>query len=85
MAFSIALGSLIFVNSRQAEVKGSFYSTAVFPVLSSICIGCSLGLFKKAARAERRAGPSFVTTFTFHVSFAVVLLSPYLKYPSLAQ
>ena len=85
LVFSLALGCIIFISSRQVEAQGSFYPDTVFPVLSSICIGCSLGLFKKVALAERRAGPSFVTTFTFHLTLAVVLLSPYLKYPSLAQ
>ena len=54
------------------------------PIFGAVCIGSSLGLFKKVAQAERRAGPRYVNSFVFFVSFALVILTPYLKYPSLS-
>ena len=57
----------------------------MMPLFGAICIGSGLGLYKKVALAEKRAGPRFVTSFVFFVSFALVILTPYLKYPSLAD
>ena len=54
------------------------------PIFGAFCVGSSLGIFKKVAQAERRAGPRFVTSFIFYVSFALVILTPYLKYPTLS-
>ena len=58
--------------------------TAMMPLFGACCIGNSLGLYKKVALAEKRAGPRFVTSFVFFVSFALIVLTPYMKYPSLA-
>ena len=52
--------------------------------ISAICIGTSLGFYKKIAKSKSRASPRFVTVFVFYVSFTLVVITPYLKYQSLA-
>ena len=81
-ALITTLTCLFLLNLFQTEA----ISVTIVSLLaiSTICIGTSLGVFKKIANSKSRASPRFVTAFVFYVSFALVVLTPYLKYPSLA-
>lgn len=59
--------------------------SAIFPIFGSIWIGFGLGIFKRLAQAEQRASPRIVTAYLFYVTLALVMITPYLKYPSLAN
>lgn len=74
-----AIGVLLALGGQESVTM------SMMPVFGALCVGSSLGLFKKMAQADKRVGPKFVTTFIFYASFALVVLTPYLKYPSLAQ
>ena len=76
---SLALASLW-------QVGGSALPLAILclPIIGSILIGFSLGMFKKLALAQRQASYRFPSAFVFFTTFMMVLLAPSLKYPSLA-
>lgn len=82
IALALTVAALFLMTKGQAEPK---YMATMLPVLGAFCTGSSLGIFKKVAQAKRRAGPRFVTSFIFYVSFALVILTPYLKYPSVSS
>ena len=76
------LASLILFGKWN---EGDVTLTAAYPIFGSVLIGSGLGIYKKIAMAENRVTPGrFVTAFLFYVTFMLVLLTPYLKYPSLA-
>ena len=81
------MGKLLFELVVLIAIFAGFYllNSQFTPIISSMCIGSGLGLFKKIANAERRVSPRFVTSFIFYVSFALIIISPYLKYPILAH
>mmetsp|Transcript_2453 Transcript_2453/g.3393 ORF Transcript_2453/g.3393 Transcript_2453/m.3393 type:complete len:101 (+) Transcript_2453:512-814(+) len=55
------------------------------PILSSVLIGSSLGIFRKVAQAQTRASYRFPTAFIFFVQLAMVFITPSLKFPSLTM
>lgn len=71
---------LIDANWGVSDAKLS----VLLPMLSSVLIGSSLGIYRRLALAEQRPSPRFPTAFIFYVTFALVLLTPLLKYPLLA-
>ena len=80
LSLAITIAVLMSVSSEQAMMA------TLVPIFGAFCVGISLGLFKKIAQAEgNRPAPRFVTSFIFYVSFALVILTPYLKYPSLGS
>ncbi len=56
----------------------------LMPVTSSITLGIGTGLFKKISLSEIKASQRFPTAFIFFVTFAMVVISPIFKFPSLA-
>ena len=54
------------------------------PIIGSLLIGYSLGMFKKLALAKRKASSRFPSAYIFFTTFIIVILSPSLKYPSVA-
>jgi hypothetical protein len=86
LTFVISVGCLILLHQDSlndpAKPVDMFY---LMPITSSIQIGVGLGLYKKICHSEVRASPKFPVSFIFFVTFAMVVVSPIFKFPSIAH
>ena len=82
---AIVITSLIFLEKWQEGAQINFSPNVIFPILGAICIGTSLGLYKRIQMAQKRVSPEFTTVFIFYVAMTIILISPILKYPSLTS
>lgn len=75
----------LFLSEKFVLNDPAVTLSVAYPIIGSIWIGSSLGIFKKLALAEKRASPRIVSAFVFYITFALILVTPYLTYPSLAK
>ena len=85
VTLSIVIFCLAYTEKQMILDPTEVTLSAIFPIFGSIWIACGLGIFKRLAQAEQRASPRIVTAYLFYVTLALVIITPYLKYPSLAN
>lgn len=83
-AFGVAIGAIVYI-SRNSPILESGEIHIVKPIVSAVMIGSSLGLYQKLALSKTVVGPRFPTTYLFFVCLSLVVLTPLLKYPMIAE
>lgn len=69
------------MNKEECFVFDSWFEN----VFGSLLLGIGIGLYKRIANSQRPAAPRYCTVHIFFMSVLALTVSPYLKFPSVAN
>lgn len=67
------------------EESHFFFDNCFENVVGSLLLGIGIGLYKRIANSQRPAAPRYCTVHVFFMSVLALTVSPYLKFPSVAN